>query len=358
MAEPAGEGSITDVTGVLVGHLTVDDGEVQTGLTAILPYPSSVRHRKLFVGMASAGGGLGQTGVQVAEDFGTLSSPILLCNATTVGIAYDALITRGHRRDPELPVDDAWPPLVFGLDDGYLNDQRRRPIGHDDVLRTVEQAQAGPVACGSVGIGRGLCALGGKGGVGDGARVLQVGGAAYKLGVLCAANGGVAPGAHGGAAPGATSAAAPGANAAEVRSPAPGSVLVVATDAPLFPAQLCMLAEAALRGLDGTAPPSGVESRRALAFSTASAIEGSMEKPFRSLYPGKHLGEAGLGALLDAAASGARVALGRALGAATAVTGRKGRVVKPLDAAALARLAGASPGPAPAGGLTLRAMVE
>ncbi|HSN99354.1 MAG TPA: P1 family peptidase, partial [Candidatus Nanopelagicales bacterium] len=97
MADQGGAGSLTDVRGVHVGHFTVDEGEIQTGLTVILPYPHPVRHRKLFLAGASSGGGGDWTGLEVAEDFGTFASPIVLCNATTVGIAYDALITRGHR---------------------------------------------------------------------------------------------------------------------------------------------------------------------------------------------------------------------------------------------------------------------
>src|SRR5688572_24859751 len=104
--------SITDVAGVLVGHVTVADGDAQTGITAVRPYPEAVRHRKLFLGSAADGGGEPFTGIHVAEDFGTFSSPIVLCNATSVGLAYDALITLGHRRDPDLPVDDTWPPMV------------------------------------------------------------------------------------------------------------------------------------------------------------------------------------------------------------------------------------------------------
>lgn len=308
MTEPSRQPSITDVPGVRVRHLTIDGGEIQTGLTVILPHASSVRSRKLFLGSAEAGGGAAWTGLHVAEDFGTFASPIVLCNATTVGIAYDALITRGHRRDPELPVDDAWPPIVIGLDDGYLNDQRRRRIGHDDVLRAVEEATDAPVACGSVGIGRGLCALGGKGGVGSSARRARVGGLEAVIGALVAANGGASPGGGAGAA----------------RSAAPGFVVVLATDAPLFPEQLHELADSALSALEAAAPPSGVESRRALAFSTANAIEGSLEEAFR-LYPARRLGEAGFGELLALVGEVTREALRRAVGEAAAVAGRKGR---------------------------------
>jgi D-aminopeptidase len=41
-----------------------------------------------------------------------------LCNATTIGIAYDALVSFGHAREQDLPIDNAWPPIVIGLDEG------------------------------------------------------------------------------------------------------------------------------------------------------------------------------------------------------------------------------------------------
>ena len=156
--------SITDVPGIQVGHFTLAAGDTQTGVTAILPYPLSVRNRKLFIGGFASGNWNEWTGLQVAQDFGTFSSPIVLCNSTAVGIAYDALISFGHERDEGLPIDNAWPPLVIGLDDGYLNDLRQRRLTHDQVLQVIKQANANAVACGSVGIGRGLCALGAKGG--------------------------------------------------------------------------------------------------------------------------------------------------------------------------------------------------
>ncbi|MDC0740427.1 P1 family peptidase [Polyangium mundeleinium] len=320
-AERTLRNSITDVSGVEVAHLTVAEGDVQTGVTVVMPCPPSVWHRKFSLGAYAAGGGLSWTGVEVAEDFGTFASPIVLCNATSVGAAYDALITRGHKRDPELPVDDGWPPIVVGIDDGYLNDLRRRRVKHDDVLAACEAARGEPPACGSVGVGRGLVALGFKGGVGDAAAAARVGSDAFVVGVLLAANGG---------APRGTSA---------VRVVSPGFVAIVATDAPLFPAELRLLGEAAIRGIDAAVTIGGEEGRLALAFSVANTIDGSLTAPPGRLYEARRLGDDGLGPLFDAAARASRAALGKALGEATAVTGRKGRTVEKAHAEIVASLA-------------------
>lgn len=305
--------AITDVPGVRVGQLTVADGEIQTGVTVVLPYGPSVRHRKLFLGAFGGGRGGSFSGIEVTEDFGTFSSPIVLCNATTVGAAYDALITLGFRRDPELPTDDAWPPVVIGIDDGYLNDLRQRRVGHDDVIKAIEGASEAAAPCGSVGIGRGLVALGAKGGVGGGASLARIGGAEYVVGALIAANGG----------------AAVDPTKGSVRSASPGFVAIAATDAPLFPEDLRALAEAALRGLDAGTPMSGADARLALAFSTANVIDGSTAAPASRLYEGHRVGEEGRAALCEAAARAAREGLRRALLEATAVTGKKGRTAAP-----------------------------
>lgn len=311
-SKPTPRSAITDVPGVQVGHLTLAEGEVQTGVTVVLPYPPTMRHRKLFLGAFGGGERQGWTGLEVAEDFGTFSSPLVLCNATAVGAAYDALITRGYRRDPELPADDGWPPIVIGIDDGHLNDLRRRRVGHDEVLRALEAATDAAPARGSVGIGRGLVAFGGKGGVGDAAHTTRLGAGEASVGVLLAANGG---GPREGA-----------------RAQAPGFVAIVATDAPLWPEELRALAEAAVRHLDGG------DARLALAFSTGNAIDGSVDASPAQRYRARRVGEEGLAMLLEATQAASRAALARALTDARAVTGRKGRTVAQLPPEAIARI--------------------
>jgi D-aminopeptidase len=314
--------SIIDVPGVQVGHFTLADGEVQTGVTAILPYPLSVRNRKLFVGSFASGNWNEWTGLHVAQDFGTFSSPIVLCNATTVGVAYDALISFGHEREKDLPIDNAWPPVVVGIDDGYLNDLRQRRVTHDDVLRAIQQANDRDVVCGSVGIGRGLCALGGKGGVGDASCAVKIGEHEYVLGVFIAANGG-APARDG--------------NAPKPVSITPSFVLIVATDVPLLPEPLHQIAEAALRGLDGIVRFDGGDQQLALAFSTSNTIDGAFTDKFQ-LFKERLPGQKEMAGVFAAARACCRAALRRALEDAETVIGRKGRQVVPLSSKELDQL--------------------
>jgi D-aminopeptidase len=311
--------SITDVAGISVGHHTIDAGDVQTGATVILPYPQSVRDRKLFIGNFASSNWQSWTGLQVARDFGTFSSPILLCNATTIGVAYDALITYSYQRAADLPIDNAWPPLVIGMDDGYLNDQRQRPVTHDAILDLVNSAGDGPAKCGSVGIGRGLCALGGKGGVGDASRAVKLGEEEAIIGVLIAANGGRF---------------ADEGSVDRSRSLTPSTVLITATNAPLLPMDLSALAEAALRGLDESIDFDIDDRQLALAFSTSNRIDHAFEEEFH-LKPVRQYARAQLSDLFDAGAETARAALRRALVEAKPVLGRKGRRLERVEVSRL-----------------------
>jgi D-aminopeptidase len=235
-----------------------------------------------------------------------------LCNATTIGIAYDALISFGHEREQDLPIDNAWPPIVIGLDDGYLNDLRQRRITHDEVLQTIKQANDNAVVCGSIGIGRGLCALGAKGGVGDASRSIKIGEQEYSLGVLIAANGGTLA-----------------QNPSQLASVTPSLVLIVATDMPLLPEQLRQLAEAAWRGLDSIVHFNGGTQQLALAFSTSNTIDGAFERRFQ-LFKVRMPSMEKLAEVWSTAGDCSRAALRRALGKAEAVVGRKGHEVTPL----------------------------
>jgi D-aminopeptidase len=304
--------SITDVPGVHAGHFTLADGDIQTGVTAILPYPLSVRNRKLFIGSFASGNWNEWTGLHVAQDFGTFSSPIILCNATTVGMAYDALISFGHEREADLPIDNAWPPIVIGLDDSHLNDLRQRRLTHDDVLATIKQASDGPVVCGSAGIGRGLCAFNAKGGVGEASRAVKIGEQEYVLGVLIAANGGT----HDKIPP-------------QAVSVTPSLTIIVATDIPFLPEQLRQLAEAAMRGLDSIVNFDDGTQQLALAFSTSNTIDGAFERRFQ-LFKERLPAQEKMTSVFSTAGECCRAALRCALENAEAVVGRKGRRVTPV----------------------------
>lgn len=70
---------ISDVAGVLVGHRTVEEGDVHTGVTVILPRPQIFRHK--CPAAVHVINGFGKTsGLLQIEEMGVLESPIALTN--------------------------------------------------------------------------------------------------------------------------------------------------------------------------------------------------------------------------------------------------------------------------------------
>jgi D-aminopeptidase len=315
---PGEQNAITDVEGVSAGHVDIDESGLCTGITAILPYPADVTRRELFLGRWALDGGDAMTSLEVVEDLGTFSSPIVLVPAPAVGKAYGALIQHGLERDPGLSTAAGWPPLVLGVDDGLWNPAR---TVHDTVVeqhlaRALSAAAAGPVLEGNAGIGRGLCAFGMKGGIGTASRLVEEGGTPCRLGALVAANAGKVRELRVDGFPVGPS----------LRVEAPGDALpssfavVVATDAPLLPGQLDRLAGRAALGLV-RAGLLDVSTRagQILAFSTAAAAP---EAGGKVLEAARFAGEALLYELFAAAAEASEEALLNALLAAAPVAGR------------------------------------
>lgn len=268
---------ICDVPGLRVSHVTVDSGDVHTGVTVVLPHPGGCFEDKVMAA-AHVANGFGKTVglVQVAE-LGTLESPIVLTNTLSVGTAQTALVR--HLLAQNLQVGRADPtvnPVVCECNDGHLSDIRALAVTEEDVERALLSAEAAGEAErfeeGSVGAGRGMCCLGLKGGIGSASRVLDLGGERYVLGCLVLANFGrtgdlVLDGRH----VGVPAPASPGQPTPERDQ---GScIMIVATSVPLVPTQLARVARRAELGLARTGSRMGTGSGDiALAFSTANRV--------------------------------------------------------------------------------------
>jgi len=309
--------AITDVPGVSVGHVEIGENGLCTGITAVVPYPPRAGKRRLFIGRWALDGDDRMTGLGVAEDFGTFSSPIVLTPAPAVGRTYDGLIQRGLGRDPGLTTVAGWPPVVVGVDDSLWNPPRivLDTVGEQHLSRALEAAESGLVAEGNAGIGQGLCAFGLKGGVGTSSRVIEIDGEARKVGVLVAANAG---------------------DIRELRvdgypirfhlevdvpdADLPGSfAAVLATDAPLLPRQLDRLAGRAALGLSRVGLlDAGTRGGLVLTFSTAGPEKGEGE----ALETAAAVGEEAVYGLSTAAGEAGEEAVLNALLAAAPVAGK------------------------------------
>jgi D-aminopeptidase len=267
---PTGQhNAITDVAGVLVGQTTVVEGNVRTGVTAILPHAGNAFLERVpaAVHVANAYGKL--AGSLQVKELGELETPILLTCTLCVWKAADAMV-EWMLAQPGMENVRSVNPLVGETNDGALNDIRTRPIRAEHVRAALESAKAGPVEEGGVGAGAGTIAFAWKGGIGTSSRILPASLGGYTVGVLVQTNyGGILT--INGAPVGRELGQYAFRNVVEKGD---GSVMiVVATDAPLDARNLERLATRAITGLARTGSSmSNGSGDFVIAFSTASSV--------------------------------------------------------------------------------------
>ncbi len=269
---PGTNNAITDVAGVRVGQVTLNEGDkIRTGITAIFPHGGNAYLERVPAAV-HVGNGFGKlTGSTQVRELGEVETPILLTCTLCVWRAADAMVEwmlglPGMERVRSLN------PLVAETNDGTLNDIRSRPVTAEAVRRALESASSGPVQEGSVGAGTGTVAFGWKGGIGTSSRVLPKSLGGYSVGVLVQTNfGGVLQ------VMGAPIGQALGRYAFQndlALERGNGSVIVViATDAPLSDRNLERVASRAMMGLGRTgSSASNGSGDYAIAFSTAAEV--------------------------------------------------------------------------------------
>ncbi len=305
--------AISDVAGVTVGHCTLADGDVQTGVTIVRPHQGDPFRDRVPAAAAVINGFGKSIGLVQLEELGVLETPIALTNTFSVAAVAQAQIRGCIAANPEtgrrLPTVN---PLVFECNDGYLNDIQRLAITEQHYLQALAAADV-RFDQGSVGAGRGMSSFGLKGGIGSASR--RAG--AYTVGALVLANYGrpeqltVAGQLLGDL------------QASAETGPEKGSIIMLlATDAPLDARQLRRLALRAGAGLARSGSVFGHGSGDiALAFSTAYTLP---QDPLRPMPAAALLHDARLDELFQAAADSTEQAILHALFRAEAVTGRAG----------------------------------
>lgn len=317
--------AITDVAGVTVGHCTLADGEVQTGVTVVLPHGGDLyRDRVPAAGVVLNGFGK-SVGLMQVEELGVLETPVALTNTFSVPAVAAAQIRIAITANPEigrgLPTVN---PLVFECNDGHLNDIQRMAV-EPAHYRDAVGAAGTTVAEGSVGAGRGMSSFGFKGGIGTASRRIRTPARGrFTVGTLVLSNFGkpsqirvcgkpLAPYLR----------TASEDEVAGAETPEKGSIImIVATDAPLDARQLRRVARRAGAGLARTGSVFGHGSGDiALAFTTAYTVP---HDPTRPAPMPVLLHDAELDPLFEAAADGIEQAIIHALWRAETVTGRAG----------------------------------
>jgi L-aminopeptidase/D-esterase-like protein len=309
--------AITDVQGVKVGHLTVSKDlpgpggkkiSVRTGLTAVLPYPME-KPLRLFCGSLNLRSTSEMTGYENLEDFCYLNSPVVITNSYNVGQVYNAVLSYGFA----LKRDETWPPLVIGINDSCLNETAGFSLDEKDIVEALFQAGTGKVQEGAVGVGLGLAAFDGKGGVGTASRQLIIGAQKFVCGVLAASNHGNTGFSEG------------------------SLTLVLAVDIPLVPHQIKRILQLVVPSLGPdhlqTNPSDSVS---AVLFTTANAMSMVNEGP--ALFEYQAADDSWLAEIAQSCSEAALESIFSSLAKAKPVSGRLGRTFKPLSPDALAKL--------------------
>lgn len=264
--------AITDVAGVKVGHVSLNEGdEIRTGVTAILPHSDNLYQNKVPAGYAQGNGYGKMMGTTQVIELGELETPVLLTNTLSVPEAAAGSIewTLAQPGNESIRSVNA---VVGETNDGRINNIRLRSIKPEHAITAITNASEGPVAEGSVGAGMGTVNFGWKGGIGTSSRILPEEEGGFTVGVIVQTN-------YGGelhimGVPMTAEALdTASARVAQQASPDGSVMIIIATDAPLSDRNLERLAKRSFLGLGrtGSAMSNG-SGDYALAFSTAESV--------------------------------------------------------------------------------------
>ncbi|ASV88374.1 peptidase S58 family protein (plasmid) [Ochrobactrum quorumnocens] len=180
--------TITDVPGVRVGHHTLRNGDINTGVTAIIPHDGNTYRRKVLAACDIINGFGKSTGLLQIEELGTLETPILLTNTFGVGTCTNALIRYAVAKNPDIGRTTATVnPVVLECNDGPLSDIQAMAVTEEHARLALRNASS-DVAQGNVGAGTGMTCFGFKGGIGTSSRQFELDSQKYHLGILALTN--------------------------------------------------------------------------------------------------------------------------------------------------------------------------
>ncbi|GAM14918.1 DmpA family aminopeptidase [Mesobacillus selenatarsenatis] len=326
---PGSNNCITDVTGVKVGHETLDytlddkgEGYACTGVTAILPHAGNVFKEKVTAASYVLNGFGKTTGLVQVNELGTIEAPIMLSNTFAVPAVTQGTLEYMLSENEDIGETTGTINIVVGeCNDSYLNSIRHFPVKPEHAKEAIKKASTMPAEEGAVGAGKGMVCFGHKGGIGTASRVVKSADT-YTIGCLVLSNFGkkeeFMAGKYG------IESIMSG-----LSETADGSIIIVlATNAPLSDRQLLRLAKRCGIGLGRTGSHfSHGSGDIVIAFSTANQTMHYTDGFIQSinLIRDDH---PLMNELFAAAAEATEEAILNSLSQAETTKGRKGRVVE------------------------------
>ncbi len=267
--------AITDVSGIEVGYKTLISGSgkkaVRTGVTVILPKGRT--DRSYPAAWFSLNGDGEMTGLPYIEDYGKGNGPIAITNTNSVGIVRDAVgewcikkFSNDNQEDFSFGL-----PVATETWDGMLNDINGFHVKKEHVWQALDSASSGKIKEGNVGGGTGMICYWFKGGSGTSSRIFTIDSAQYTLGVFVQANFGIRKDLVVSGVPVGKQIQDLEPIENQVNRKDGSIIVIVATDAPLLPGALKLVAKRVTHGIARTGSISSNGSGEIfLALSTAS----------------------------------------------------------------------------------------
>ena len=312
--------AITDVPGIRVGHATI--AEHCTGLTAIFAESLPAMFDRPMAAGTSVLNGAGElTGSLTIREWGILETPVVLTATMSVGMAFQGVIEASLRQVPAI-ADDVVAPVIGECDDSWLSDPSAMAVRPHHVSEALAAATDGLFDAGAIGAGSGMTCLGWKGGIGTSSRVVGD----FVLGAVVLTNFGSLDRLCVSGSPVGQRFAERG-RSGEREAPEGSCIVVIATNAPILPAQCERVARRAGLGLARTGSVATHGSGEIfLAFSTTCRFVRDQRGRVRH----DVLADRDLDGLFAAAVEATEEAVLDSLFRATTTTGRLGRVAEAL----------------------------
>ena len=316
---------ISDVAGVTVGHVTVADGDVQTGVTAILPHQGNVFKEKVMAACHVINGFGKTTGLVQIEELGTLETPILMTNTLSVGTVSTGLVRYMLEQNEDIgETTGSVNPVICECNDSRLNDIRGLHVKEEHVFEAINNACA-DFEEGAVGAGRGMICHELKGGIGSASRQFELDRQTFTIGALVLSNHGLYKDLM--------------INGKQISAEIPypsqpendkGSIIIVlATDAPLSQLQLKRISHRAVLGLGRTGSyMSNGSGELVIAFSTANKV---LHYASRDVLETRFVRDDALNEIFRCTAECVEESVLSSLFNAETVVGKYGRCVKNLE---------------------------